>query len=103
AAVQQSLRLDLFNGRLWANFLELTYDDKPFVMLQGIESGQSATVEGLRITAVAVHHAVPTLGFIIEDSDGAVVITSDTGPTEEIWQRTRTTPNVKAIFLEATF
>src|SRR5205823_4448082 len=60
-------------------------------------------VEGLRVTAVAVHHVVPTLGFLIEDADTAIVIASDTGPSEEIWQRARATPNLKAVFLEATF
>jgi ribonuclease BN (tRNA processing enzyme) len=101
--VQQSLREDLFNGRLWANFLELTHDDKPFVNLSTIASGQTVVVEGLRITPICVNHVVPTLGFILEDAAAAVVISSDTGPTEEIWQRARRTPNLKGVFLEATF
>jgi ribonuclease BN (tRNA processing enzyme) len=101
--VQQSLREDLFNGRLWANFLELTHNDKPFVVLNTLTSGKSLAVEGLHITPIAVNHAVPTLGFIIEDGRSAVVIPSDTGPTEEIWARATQTPNLKAVFLEATF
>jgi ribonuclease BN (tRNA processing enzyme) len=101
--VQQCLRLDLFNGRLWANFLDLTHDNKPFVVVRTIASGQSVEVDGLRITPVAVDHIVPTLGFIIEDGSAAVVIPSDTGPTEEIWRRASQTPNLKAVFLEATF
>ena len=102
-AVQQSLRLDLFNDRVWPNFLELTIDKKPFVTMETIHSGQSVSVEGLRITAVAVDHAVPTLGFIIEDQAGAVVIVSDTGPTAAIWTRANQTANLKAVFLEASF
>ena len=101
--VQQCLRLDVFNSRLWPNFLELTLDGKPLVVLNTIEDGQTVAVEGLRITAVAVHHTVPTLGFIIEDDAAAVVISADTGPTEAIWQRAKKLPNFKAVFLEATF
>lgn len=101
--VQQSLRLDIFNGRLWPNFLELTHDNKPFVKLQTIESGQRVEVEGLRITAVAVNHVVPTLGFIIEDDNAAIVIASDTGATDEIWERASQMPKLRAAFLEATF
>lgn len=101
--VQQCLRSDLFNGRLWANFLELTHDNKPFVILHTIASGQSVHVEGLHITPIQVNHVVPTLGFIIEDATAAVVISSDTGPTEEIWQHAKRTPNLKGVFLEATF
>jgi ribonuclease BN (tRNA processing enzyme) len=102
-AVQECLRLDVFNNRLWPNFLEMTLNDKPFVSLETIKSGEPVEVEGLRITPVAVHHAVPTLGFIIEDQSVALVICSDTGPTEEIWKLARKTPNLKAVFLEATF
>jgi ribonuclease BN (tRNA processing enzyme) len=46
---------------------------------------------------------VPTVGFIIEDAASAIVIVSDTGPTEDIWDRARQTPNLKAVFLEASF
>lgn len=103
ADVQEGLRRDLFNGRIWANFLELTQDNKQFVILDTIESGRPVEAEGLRITPVAVHHVVPTLGFIVEDASAAIVISSDTGPTEEIWARANRTPNLKAVFLEATF
>jgi ribonuclease BN (tRNA processing enzyme) len=102
-AVQECLRLDLFNGRLWPNFLELKVDQRAFVTLQTLRGGESVEVEGLRITPVAVHHVVPTFGFIIEDAGAAIVISSDTGPTEEIWQRARASANLKAVFLEATF
>jgi ribonuclease BN (tRNA processing enzyme) len=102
-AVQEALRLDIFNGRLWPNFLEMTHDDKPFVTLHTITSGQCVEVEDLRVTPIAVAHVVPTLGFLIEDAAAAIVISSDTGPTEEIWLRARQTPNLKAVLLEATF
>lgn len=101
--VQQSLRLDLFNGRVWPNFLELMIDKKPLVAMETLQSGQCVAVEGLRITPVAVDHAVPTLGFIVEDQDAAVVIVSDTGPTTEIWTRASQMANLKAVFLEASF
>ncbi len=103
AEVQYCLRHDIFNDRVWANFLELSNDGQPFLTLHTIASGQPVSVEGLRIMPVLVNHAVPTLGFIVEDKNAAVVITSDTGPTEEIWQRANQTPNLKAIYLEAAF
>jgi ribonuclease BN (tRNA processing enzyme) len=103
-AVQQSLRLDVFNGRLWPDFLKLTHkNNMPFVTLHTIAGGQPLEVEGLRITPVPLHHVVPTLGFIVEEPSSAVVIVSDTGPTEEIWERARGVANLKAVFLEATF
>ena len=103
AEVEYCLRNDLFNDRLWANFIDLTHDGGHFLTLHPIASGQAVEVEGLRITPVAVDHAVPTLGFLLEDKAAAVIITSDTGATEEIWRRANQTTNLKAIYLEAAF
>jgi ribonuclease BN (tRNA processing enzyme) len=52
---------------------------------------------------VPVDHVVPTFGFIMEDATTAVAISSDTGPTEEIWRRANALPNLKAVFLEVAF
>jgi ribonuclease BN (tRNA processing enzyme) len=48
-------------------------------------------------------HVVPTLGFLVEQDNAAVVVASDTGPTEAIWQRARQVVNLRGVFLEATF
>jgi ribonuclease BN (tRNA processing enzyme) len=101
--VQASLRQDLFNDRLWPNFLKLSHAGGPFLRLATIRSGEPVDVEKLRITPVAVDHVVPTLGFIVEGAGAAIVIVSDTGPTQEIWDRANRLPNLKAVFLEATF
>ena len=50
-----------------------------------------------------VNHVVPTFGFVIEDAAAAVAIPSDTGPTDQIWQVANRAPQLKAVFLEATF
>lgn len=102
-AVQESLRLDVFNGRVWPNFLELTHETGRFVNMATLTPGETVEAAGLRITPIAVNHVVPTLGFILEDAKSAVVISSDTGPTEQIWEIARQTPNLKAVFLECTF
>ena len=38
----------------------------------------------LTITAVAVDHIVPTLGFIVEDAESAVVFGCASGPTDRL-------------------
>ena len=57
---------------------------------------EEVELEGLRITPIEVNHAVPTLGFLIEDDHSAIVIPSDTGPTAEIWSRANKVANLKA-------
>jgi ribonuclease BN (tRNA processing enzyme) len=102
-AVLDCLRRDLFNNRVWPDFIALSGEDRSFLRLMTLVPGQSVLLEGLRITPVEVDHVVPTVGFLVEDDVTGVVIPSDTGPTEAIWERANRMPNLQAVFLEATF
>jgi cAMP phosphodiesterase len=103
APVLESLQKDLFNDRIWPDFIALTRDGEPFVKLSTVHPGRTVALDSLRITPVAVNHVVPTCGFIVEDNAAAAVIPSDTGPTDEIWERANALSTLKAVFLEATF
>ena len=102
-SVLECLRGDVFNDRVWPDMIRLSEEESPFLRLRLIESEQSIEIENLRITPIEVNHIVPTLGFLIEDSKGAIVFVSDTSPTEQIWEVANRTPNLKAAFLEASF
>jgi ribonuclease BN (tRNA processing enzyme) len=101
--VLDGLQSDIFNGRLWPDFIGMSSPKTPFMKVETIESGRAIQIDNLTITPVAVDHLVPTLGFVLDDGDSTVVIASDTGPTEELWRIARARPNLKAIFLEAAF
>ncbi len=102
--VLDSCRRDLFNDRLWPDFIALSKDsEKPFMRTARLDAGQTIELEGLRITAVELDHVVPTVGFLIEDDRSAVAIVSDTAPTAEIWRACGAATNLKAVFLETTF
>jgi ribonuclease BN (tRNA processing enzyme) len=103
AETLECLRRDLFNDRLWPNFLQPPPPRPPFLKLRLLEPGVPVSVAGLRLTPVPVCHAVPTLGFIVEEPGSTVVFPSDTGPTEEIWVRSAAVANLRAVFLEACF
>jgi ribonuclease BN (tRNA processing enzyme) len=102
-AVLDCLRRDLFNDRVWPDFIALSAGDTKFLRLERLTPGRTVAVEGLRFTPVEVNHVVPTFGFIVEDDKAAVVVSSDTGPTAALWEYANHTPNLKAVFLEATF
>jgi ribonuclease BN (tRNA processing enzyme) len=102
-AVLDSLRRDWFNGRVWPDYERLAPGGCPFVKLSRLEAGQCLECEGLRLTPVPVDHTVPTFGFLVEEPQCSVVFSSDTGPTDEIWERANSLPNLKAVFLELSF
>jgi ribonuclease BN (tRNA processing enzyme) len=101
--VLDSLQTDLFNGRLWPDFLRMSVRGRPFVTVVPLTPLVTVEIAGLRVTPVPVDHLVPTLGFIVEDSQSTVVFSSDTGPTDAIWQLANAKTNLKAIFLEVSF
>jgi ribonuclease BN (tRNA processing enzyme) len=108
-AVLDGLRRHVFNGCLWPNLIDAKLPNpaggsgQPFFHLATLESGCPLEIAGVRITPVAVDHAVPTMGFLLEEGDAAVVLSLDTGPTEELWRRANALPKVNAVFLEASF
>ena len=102
--VVQCLREDIFNDRLWPDFIRISQDGpKPLLKLMPLLPGVPVEVDGVRITPVALDHLVPTVGFILEEGDTAAAFVSDTGPTEEIWQRCRELKGLKTVMVESAF
>lgn len=97
------LRRDIFNDRVWPDFLRLPAESGPFIRLEQLHDGQPLTIAGLRITPVAVDHSVPTLGFLVERAGTLIVLAGDTGPTHRIWNLVNDRPDPKAVFLEVSF
>jgi ribonuclease BN (tRNA processing enzyme) len=97
------LQRDIFNDRVWPDFIRLSKQGIPFVKVEALESGVPVHVGDLRVTPIPVDHVVPTLGFLVESAGVAVAIPSDTGPTEEFWSAAQRSGNLNAVFLEASF
>ncbi len=101
--VLDCLQRDLFNDRVWPDFIALSRNGMPFLQIAPFEPGQTIELEGLRVTAVELNHVVPTVGYLIADAHSTVAFVSDTAPTEAVWQHANAAANLKAVFLEATF
>ena len=66
--VLDSLQNDIFNGRIWPDFIGMSATTGPvFLRINEIESGKMIELQGLKITPVSVDHLVPTLGFVVDD------------------------------------
>lgn len=101
--VVRSLREHMFNGVLWPDFSCLPNHDHPTLKFKEIKNGRAFSVSKLRFTAIPVNHITPTAGFLVEDRTSSILYTSDTGPTERVWQVAREARNLKAIITEASF
>jgi cAMP phosphodiesterase len=103
ADVLESLRRDIFNGRVWPDFFALSTADDAFVRATALEPGRPIERAGLTITPLPVSHGVPTLGFVVDDGTTAVAFPSDTGPTGGFWRLLAAAPRLDAVFLEVSF
>ncbi len=102
-SVRRCLEKDIFNDRVWPDLVRLSSDDARFLKFVTLNGEQPVHVGEHTITPVLVNHVVPTFGFVIEANRSAVVIVSDTAPTDRIWEIANKTPNLKAVILEASF
>jgi ribonuclease BN (tRNA processing enzyme) len=94
---------DIFNERIWPDLGRISEEHQPFLQIRQLQDEQPVFVGDLRVTPIPVDHVVPTHGFLIEDESTAVMIVSDTGPTDRIWEIANQTPRLAAIFLECSF
>ena len=98
-----ALRRNLFNDASWPDFTRLPNHLLPAIRFHELESEVTVSVDGVRFTPIAVDHLVPTQGFLIEQGNSAVLWSSDTGPTERLWEIANRTPNLKALCIEVSF
>lgn len=99
-----SLRTDIFNDRVWPDFVSMRSPDEiPFMVLSPLEVEATVCRAGLRITPVSVDHVVPTFAYIVEGDDAAVIFGGDSGPTARLWELAANVANLRAVFLECSF
>ncbi len=103
AATIDAVRRHLFNDAVWPDFSRLPSELLPAMRFQEIEAGRPVELAGLRVTPFPVSHPVPTLGFLFEQEGSAVIWSSDTGPTEELWRIANRTPGLAAVCLDTSF
>ncbi len=101
--VVASLRKHMFNDVLWPDFTRLPSHRTPTLRFKEIHDGQSFRLDKLTFTPIPVNHITPTTGFVIKEAKSTIVFTSDTGPTELVWEVANRIKNLKAIITETSF
>jgi ribonuclease BN (tRNA processing enzyme) len=103
-----TLEASYFNNYLWPDFTKIPSEDKPVLRIVVHEPGVPFTiVDGagtkLQVTYVPVSHPIESMGMIVRDDAGAIVYSSDTGPTTQLWEQVNREPDVRAVFIELSF
>jgi cAMP phosphodiesterase len=72
----------IFNDVMWPDFVAFSKKMPPFLHICPMNPEMPVEVDGLQITAVPVHHVVPTVGYVVSDGKSAVIFGGDSGPTD---------------------
>lgn len=94
---------DLFNGTLYPRFHELTNEHGRVLEFHTFDVGRAFQIAHLTLTAVPVHHIVPTVGLIVKDHATTVAFSSDTRATDALWRALDDVPQLDALLIEASF
>ena len=70
--------------------------ERPFT-IRDLPSGD------LEVVAIEVNHIVPTTGLLLRQAGVSIIFTSDTAPTERIWEVANSTDDLAAVITEVSF
>jgi ribonuclease BN (tRNA processing enzyme) len=103
-----AVRRHLFNNDTWPDFTRIPDHVEPSVRFEEVVAGDTFVIDGLaggalEITAIPVNHIVPTTAFLIRQGESSIIFTSDTGPTDLVWQVANETEDLRALITECSF
>jgi ribonuclease BN (tRNA processing enzyme) len=108
ARVLATVRRHLFNNDTWPDFTRIPNQHYPSVRFVEIEPDRPFVITGLdngdlEVTAVAVNHLVPTTGLLLRQGSTSALFTSDTGPTDRVWDLANRARDLTACITECSF
>lgn len=97
-----ALSEQVFNNLLWPDFTAIPDKKRAVVRLKVMGPGYT-TIAGLRVKPVPVNHTIHTTGFMVKEGSQTIMMTSDTGLTEQFWQAARSEKHLKFIIVHVAF
>ena len=103
AATLESLRQHIFNWTIWPDFSEVSVRNRSVMQYRTIRVGQTVHLDGRAITAVAVEHTVPAVGYHLDSGRSSLVFTGDTTANDALWTTLRQIANLRYLLIETAF
>lgn len=102
-AVLQVVAKHLFNDAIWPDFSRAQGEYPPQVEFCPLHPGEVSRVAGFDVRWARTNHPVFGVGYSLQQEGSAVLISGDTGPTEELWQLANSLPQLQGVFVETSF
>ncbi len=80
ASIKDFLSSRLLDGTIYSDFFKKPAD-KPTFKFEAVEDGQTLTISGFKVKAIALPHLLPALAYALTSKEGKTCLfCSDTGP-----------------------
>lgn len=103
APVLAGLQDHLFNNVLWPDLSRLPSVAAPIISLCPLPEGEAAEIAGLHVSWVQTSHPVFTAGYLLADTQAAVLFSGDTREGSALWSLSDNCPNLHGVFMETSF
>lgn len=98
-----TIKQNVFNFRLWPDYTVLPAPERPYVVFRPVAVGQTVESGGKRITPLPVRHAVPAVGYQLDNGRASFVFSGDTTYHEPFWMALNAIVNLRYLMIECTF
>lgn len=86
--VIRTIKKHFLNDSLWPDFTMIPDYENAVLRYRDLTTGKSIKINDYKITPHKVHHSVPAVGYLVEDSGNKrFFYTGDTGPTDSTWKK----------------
>ena len=98
-----AIKKHIFNDVIWPDFTVLPDPDSPIMRCHEVSDGDLLELGRRKITAVAVKHSVPTLGYCVEVDGRVIAFSGDTTRNESLWRVLNEYDRLDALLVEVSF
>ena len=93
----------IFNGRIWPDVFQIPNVQEAKFSYKVLRPLKNTKVGSYNVLPIPVNHAVPTVGYLIDDGKAAFAFTGDTYITDVFWKKVRDKKRLRTIIIEASF
>lgn len=99
----ETVRLHLFNDRVWPDFTAAVREDVPLVQFHPVDPGDHASILDYEVDSVPLVHTVPSQGYRIRRGRSSLLLCGDTYMADGLWAFANETTDLAAVLLECSF
>lgn len=102
--ILNALQTHVFNNIIWPDFSKIPLEaNSDTFMLKLVPIVEDVELGGVKISMFKVNRSTEAVGYLIDDGEGQLIFTGDTGPCATIWEIANRCSRLKAIFTHVSY